>query len=261
VSLLLSQKVICRALTRMLTARGIRTMPRLSMLHITSVGRLTGATAVSTIRAPTTSELGRLGKIEARNYCGRQLVVLRAPVEANPPVVSLLLCAPDEMAAEELKVAATSAVSAALLSLEKPRVLPGGGCTEVLTAAHLRHRARGLPPRLQQDIEEFAECLEAQAFALVPRTADLVKREFVQLILDAEGLNSTKPRGCTSAGQFCGWVSEEQQVASVLQVSSAGEALHGRVVEPLNLKCRNLKAAFETTAGIIQISSIVRDVS
>ena len=29
----------------------------------------------------------------------------------------------------------------------------------------------------------------------------------------------------------------------------------------LNLKCRNLKAAFETTAGIIQISSIVRDVS
>ena len=64
--------------------------------------------------------------------------------ERRRPVVTLLLCAPDELAVDETKVAVESALRVLKRLLSDPTVFPGAGCIEAHLACALRARARGL---------------------------------------------------------------------------------------------------------------------
>ncbi len=70
--------------------------------------------------------------------------VLLSPeaVDETPPVITLLIKAPSEHVGDELKLVVFSALAVLKSSIEDTKVFPGGGCFEIMLAAHLRRRSQ-----------------------------------------------------------------------------------------------------------------------
>lgn len=161
VKVLCCQQRVAPALEFLLIDRGILPLPRLSIRHIGAVRRLTGAMPLSLLQPPRTVDLGRLGTVRRRKIGQKVYTHLVPPLHAVPPslveaaaaadvrvrpsqpVVTLVLGAVDPAASEELSAAAACALGTlgAALSQRRPRLVPGGGCFELLLAARLRREA------------------------------------------------------------------------------------------------------------------------
>ena len=101
---------------------------------------------------PPPASRGALGGLHRLLLDGKEyLHLLPVPTDrtAHPkaqPVCTLLLRAPNRAASDELAAAVTCALSAlgSALGQRRPRLLPGGGCIEVLLARLLRDDAARL---------------------------------------------------------------------------------------------------------------------
>ena len=176
VRLLLCQKLVAPALSRLLRARGVCVLPRLSLRHIGAARRLSGATALAQPRPPAPHELGRLGGVGVRvlgqgkeflhllpcdaatdGACGAAAegaadsAGALAALRRAEPICTLLLCAPHAAARDELSLAVSCALATlgSALCERRPTVLPGAGAFEVVAAARLRQDAARLPQPLQ----------------------------------------------------------------------------------------------------------------
>ena len=149
------QQRIAPALIRLLIARNVLPLPRVSLRHVGAVRRLSGATPLALLHPPRDADLGRLGGVRrtAMGVAKRMYTHLLPPTqpaaEGRPrptPVVTLILCAPTRSASEELAAAVACALGTlgASLSQKRPRLVPGGGCFELLMAAQLRRDAETL---------------------------------------------------------------------------------------------------------------------
>lgn len=154
VRVLCCQQRVAPALSRLLVARGVLPLPRLSLRHIGAVRRLSGATPLSHLHPPSMAELGVLGGVEEVHLGGRCYIQLLPPPPSTPshphgaqPVVTAVLCAPNRVASEELSAVTACALGTlgAALRQARPRVLPGAGCFEALMASTLRRQARPPP--------------------------------------------------------------------------------------------------------------------
>ena len=65
-----------------------------------------------------------------------------AEARSNSPLVTLLIRAPSEVVSDELRIVVASAFAVLRNAVEDPTVFPGGGCFEIMLAAHLRRRAQ-----------------------------------------------------------------------------------------------------------------------
>ncbi len=173
VQLLICQQRVAPALVRLLLARRVLPLPRISLRHVGAVRRLTGATPLSHLSPPDASALGRVGGAAHVSLGGRTYLQLLPPppppparaaaaaapssadaVERRPatglsllpqPVLTLALCAPNRSASEELGAAVSCALATlgAAMRQRRPRLVPGAGCFEALLAAELRRDDEG----------------------------------------------------------------------------------------------------------------------
>ena len=119
-TVLCCQRRLAPALIRMLLARGVTPLPRISLRHIEAVRRLSGAVVLSHLEPPPASALGHVGAVHALPLGARSFVHLLPSASADGarpagasygrPVTTLVLCAPNRTASEEL----ASAVACAL---------------------------------------------------------------------------------------------------------------------------------------------------
>jgi len=271
VRLLACQKLVAPALQRLLLARGIIPLPRLSLRHVGAVRRLSGAVLGSGLGVPPADALGRLGGAAMRRLGGRDYLHLLPPPAALPdgswrrraqPVLTLVLWAPQRSAADELAAAATCALQTlgAALTQAAPAVVPGGGAVECVLAAELRRRAAALPAgdggaadktlRRQRRAAWLilAEALEAAVAALAEGGAG--GKAAVEAVHEANAGGN---------GAFYGWDAKERKPREVLSVRE-GEAEEARVVELRHAKLEAVAAAVEAASALAGVDQILLDV-
>jgi hypothetical protein len=261
VRVLCCQKRISPLLVALLLERHVLPLPRLSLRHVGSVRRLSGAVPLAHLTAPQPAQLGRLGGLETRTFGSREYVQLLPPVqppERASPVVTLVLHAPNRVASEELAAAVSCALGTigAAVGQRRPRILPGGGCTEYLLAAQLRRDADDSPqPALLPRPPQHASGSEAQGADAVgsaarARAVGRLRRETCLLLAEAlEGVvaalagggqagaealerladaNSSDGSGAGVDGgrthSFFGWDVESGSPMEVLRAHSGGES-------------------------------------
>lgn len=205
---LASQQRIAPALTRLLLARGVLPLPRLSLRHIGAVRRLSGAIPLSHLSAPRVGDLGRLGGVRELWLADRSYLHLLPPARSQPPmaakpprppqpVVTLVLCAPNRAASEELSAVVSCALATVgtALSQRRPRVVPGAGCVELLLAAQLRRQATPTPPMplcescagpdAAPDAADTATSAAASDSSSSPANLDRLRRQACTVLADS----------------------------------------------------------------------------
>ena len=241
------QQRVAPALTRLLLARGVLPLPRLSLRHIAAVRRLTGATPLSHLAPPTCGDLGRVGTVRRLERAGRSYLHLQPPpprprrsrpgdavTKAGPsPVVTLILCAPNRTASDELAAVASCALGTigAALTQRSARLLPAAGSFEVVLSAELRkhastpavasgggERARALERLRVQVCELLSEALDEVVVALAG--GGLVGRDACDSLHAANEAALTRHRESGSgARSFIGWDAELELPCEVLRMA------------------------------------------
>ena len=153
-ALLACQRTIHPLLQEALLEAGVAPLERVSARHTAALARMSGATPVAA-EAPIDEEAwraacGALGAVAVRPLSqgdSRRVVILRPPTAPRPrhpraaPVATLLLCSPDEGAADELAAVADAAIKVLRTAVTRPRAIAGGGYCEAALAAAVRARA------------------------------------------------------------------------------------------------------------------------
>ena len=204
VRVLCCQQRVAPALIRLLLERGVLPLPRISLRHIGAVRRLSGATPLSILEPPSAADLGRLAAVRRRAIGQKEYTHLLPPTEPAPPpavsqpVVTLVLCAPNRSASEELAAAVACALSTlgAALAQRRPRLVPGAGSFETLMAAELRRRA-ALPSRDDERSMQLddAKRTSSQALERLRRaTCALLAHAFEDVVVALSGPDGLRGR-------------------------------------------------------------------
>lgn len=171
------QKCVHPFLKTYLRDKGAFVVDRLSILHISAVQRLTGATILSTFSMEISEEsFGQLERIDHVVLNDKSYIHLY-PNSSSSQINTLVLCSPDETSLEELKTVSQAAVCALYEILACPFVVPGAGCLDTHLASLLRQYAQRSGSRVAEEfactkgqfvaaINNMARCLESLARSL-----------------------------------------------------------------------------------------------
>lgn len=157
---------------------GIRRIMRTAIME--DIARATGAALIKNFRQVSPDLLGHAGLVEERKIGGSKCLVIDRC--ANPKVVSLLLSAPGDAAAEPYETLARKAIAAVAAVIEDPRVVPGGAGAEMAASLRVRRAADGVEGREQLAVDAFGRALEdivaclAANLGLDPRDSVLALR-------------------------------------------------------------------------------------
>uniref|UniRef100_K3WZB3 Uncharacterized protein n=1 Tax=Globisporangium ultimum (strain ATCC 200006 / CBS 805.95 / DAOM BR144) TaxID=431595 RepID=K3WZB3_GLOUD len=155
----MSQKIIPKYLQMYLRAKGIFTLDRLSISHISAIQQLSGAMIIGDWRIANLepSALGFLTLITTQDIRGKTYIRLHrrqdgagrndAAIRSRAsPVSTMMLAAPDKFAYDELSYSIETALKRLSALAENPDALAGCGCTEIHLASFLRQKAELLRP-------------------------------------------------------------------------------------------------------------------
>ncbi|XP_029182294.2 McKusick-Kaufman/Bardet-Biedl syndromes putative chaperonin-like isoform X3 [Acropora millepora] len=171
------QKCVHPFVKTYLRDKGAFVVDRLSILHISAVQRLTGATILSTFSMEISEEsFGQLERIDHVVLNDKSYIHLY-PKSSSSQINTLVLCSPDETSLEELKTVSQAAVCALYETLACPFVVPGAGCLDTHLASLLRQYAQRSGSRVAEEfactkgqfvasINNMARCLESLARSL-----------------------------------------------------------------------------------------------
>ncbi|GBG30263.1 Peptide deformylase 1B, chloroplastic [Hondaea fermentalgiana] len=172
-----SQRLIHPWLRMHLLERGIIAVERVSATHLAAVQELTGAhvfRSAAVLAAGSSAldvtHLGNVGAVEVlRSGSGKRLLRVQAG-SRGARVASVVLCAPDEAAADELRVVAQRAIVMLKAFVHNPFALLGAGATELALATRLRQVwAKEAPTAAHASSADIlASALESVVRALQP---------------------------------------------------------------------------------------------
>jgi chaperonin GroEL (HSP60 family) len=126
--------------------------------HMEAVARATGGSFIKDFRHVRPEDLGYAALVEERRYSGEKYLVISGA--KNPQVVSLLILAPGEALAGQLKERARKAIGAVASVIEDPRIVAGGSGIEMAAAQHVRREAPAVGGREHLAVEAFSRAME-----------------------------------------------------------------------------------------------------
>ncbi|XP_069672681.1 molecular chaperone MKKS-like [Periplaneta americana] len=162
VDIVACQKVVHPSLCLYLQRRGILLLDRMGTVLTQAVEKLTGATPISSIRhCPQDTDglrkmCGAVDSIKLER-CGQRNYVLFE--KAGSKVATLIVPAPNEEAATELKVVIKQSLSALRSLMMHPALTPGAGCLEMSLAVRLQHQAMGDSDKYDCTVSQLSSCI------------------------------------------------------------------------------------------------------
>ena len=262
VKVLASQKLICEQVQQMALELGILPIHRLSIIHIHSVSRLTGAIPISSaLKAePSWSGLfGLVGDISIVRVGQKNLLHFepsRSPSSIHPrarPVHTLVLGANCELQAEELRASTHSALKALSWAMREPFVLPGGGCAESMISGHLRRVASKMEPRVKRVFDNVAMAIESAAALVVGRR--LGGSEMAAVIQSLEGHSRKQRDELCGRIEHIGWDAFEGQFLPVATSSSStSDVLTADLLDVSVIKTGSILTAIEAACMMLRIN-------
>merc|ERR1711977_303328 len=140
----------------------------LSKFELRRLCSATGATAMVRVGRPTPEELGACDVVQEKELGQTKIVVFHNTAEKEDPISTIVVRASSSNILEDQERAINDGVNVYRALCRDPRLLPGGGATEIELAAQIAAYGDSLPGLEQYAVRAFAE-----AFEVVPRSLAL----------------------------------------------------------------------------------------
>ncbi|MEM1645387.1 MAG: thermosome subunit alpha [Ignisphaera sp.] len=230
------QKGIDDVAQHYLAKKGILAVRRVKRSDMEKLEKAIGGRIVTSIRDLTEKDLGECGLVEERRVGNDKMVFIEKC--KNPKAVTILLRGSSDMLLDETERSINDGLNAVRNVLKDPKIVPGGGATEIELAMRLRRWAETIAGKEQLAVLAFAEALE-EIPAVLAQTAGM---DTLEGIMELRKLHA---EGKTSAG------------IDVLNGKVAENMFDLNVLEPVTVKKQILKSATETASTLLKIDDVI----
>ena len=218
-----------------LAEEGIIAVRRAKKSDMKALARSTGGRVVSNIDDVTEGDLGFAGSVAQKDIAGDEKIFVEDVDEAR--AVTLILRGGTEHVVDEVERAVEDSLGVVRTTLEKGRVLPGGGAPETALALGLRDYADSVGGREQLAVEAFADAVD-----VIPRT--LAENAGLDPIDSLVDLRSQHADDDATFGL-------DAYTGDVIDMENDG------VVEPLRVKTQAIESATEAAVMILRIDDVI----
>ena len=219
----------------LLEAAGVTGYRRVNRKDMEILSRATGAVSVHSPNVASESDLGEFKSSRQEIWADVSHWILEGTQESGQ---TLITRGSSEEMLEEVERCFADAIGVACQLHEEPRLLPGGGATQVALARRLRRYAETIPGREQLAVEAFADALE-----VIPR-----------VLAENAGLDSLARLLELTAAQTSSqsdWLGLNLIENSVMDMDEAG------IREPLRITRQALKGATDSAVSVLRIDDLL----
>jgi thermosome len=235
-NVVICQKGIDEVAQHFLAKKGILAVRRVKRSDMEKLEKATGGKIVSSIRDLKPEDLGYAELVEERRVGNDKMVFIEGC--KNPKSVTVLIRGANDMILDEVERSLKDALNVLRNVMRVPKIVPGGGATEVELAIRLREYAEKIGGKEQLAIKAFAAALEEIPMILA-ETAGL---DPLDILMKLRHLHS---EGKINAG------------IDVINGKIAEDMTEINVVEPLIVKTNVIKSATEAATTILKIDDII----
>ncbi len=235
-NVVICQKGIDEVAQHFLAKKGILAVRRVKRSDMEKLEKATGGKIVSSIRDLKPEDLGYAELVEERRVGNDKMVFIEGC--KNPKAVTVLIRGANDMILDEVERSLKDALNVLRNVMRVPKIVPGGGATEVELAIKLREYAEKIGGKEQLAIKAFAAALEEIPMILA-ETAGL---DPLDILMKLRHLHS---EGKINAG------------IDVINGKIAEDMAEINVVEPLIVKTNVIKSATEAATTILKIDDII----
>ncbi len=219
----------------MLAAAGILAYRRVERPEIEHLCRATGARPVFDVDDIQDEDVGRFASIREEKWHGVEHAIFEGSQSQG---VTVVLRGSTAMRLEEAERAFNDAIGVACQLIREPKLLPGGGATQIALARRLRRHAETIPGREQMAIEGFAAALES-----IPR-----------ILAANAGMDPIDELLRATAAQ-----ADADSAWQGLDINS-GQTTHmgkASIVEPLSVTRHAIAGATEAAISVLRIDDVL----
>jgi chaperonin GroEL (HSP60 family) len=214
---------------------------RCAASNLEAVAQATNGLIVSGHEDLEENDLGVAGRMEEILQEGQPPFMLLHDTP-NDDASSLVICAPTEEVANEIRRAMDDAMGVVWVAKNSKKIVPGGGAPQVAMANSLRAHAASVGGRESLAVSAFAEALE-----IVPRTlAENAGLSPIDTLMDLRKAHSSSDGKTSSMSYGLNVYSGE-----VVDMLSEG------VIEPEKVVRQAMESATETAVMVLRIDDII----
>jgi len=158
-NVLLCQKGIDDLAQHYLAKAGILAARRVKESDMEKLARATGGNVVTSIKELSSDDLGEAGVVEERKIAGDEMIFVEDC--KNPKAVTILVRGGTEHVVDETERALNDAIHVVAEVLKHPKIVAGGGATEIAICRELDEYAKTVGGREGLAVEAFSKALRA----------------------------------------------------------------------------------------------------
>ena len=232
----ITQKGIDEVAQHFLAKHGIMAVRRVKRSDIEKIARATGAKIVTSLRDLKPEDLGYAELVEERKVGEDKMIFIEGTKNAR--AVTILLRGANDMILDEAERNVMDALHSLRNILKEPKIVGGGGATEMEIAERLRDYARTVGGKEQMAVEAYAEALE-----IIPTVlAESAGMDALETLLKLRALHN---QGYKFAG------------VDVIEAKVVEDMLAKNVYEPILVKKQVIKSASEAATSILKIDDVI----
>jgi thermosome len=234
-NVVLAEKGVDDMAQHFLARKGILVVRRIKKSDMEKLARATGGKVVTNLEALTADDLGHANLVEERKIGNDKMTFVEGC--KHPKAVTILIRGGTERIVDEAERSIHDALCVVRDVVEEPKVVAGGGASELEVSRGLKKYAETLPGREQLAVMAFAEALE-----IIPTT--LTENAGLDPIDILSDLRSRHEKGEI-------WAGIEVVAGKIQDMSKAG------VFEPLAVKKQIIKSGTEASSMLMKIDDVI----
>jgi archaeal chaperonin len=234
-NVVLTEKGIDDMAQHFMARKGILAVRRNKKSDMEKLAKATGGKIVSNLDSMTSEDLGYAALVEERKIGDDKMTFIEGC--KHPKAVTILIRGGTQRIVDEAERSLHDALCVVRDIVQEPKVLAGGGASELEVSRGLKKYAETLPGREQLAVVAFAEALEA-----IPTT--LTENAGLDPIDILSDLRSRHEKGEV-------WAGIEVNTGKTQDMSKAG------VIEPISVKKQIIKSATEASTMLLKIDDVI----
>jgi archaeal chaperonin len=235
INVLFCQKGIDDMVQHFLSREGIFASRRLKKSDMEALSKATGAKVVNSVDQLSKEDAGYAKSVEERKISDDKMIFVEGC--KNPKAVSVLIRGGSERVVDEADRSIHDALCVVKDVVQEPKIVAGGGASEIETARRLREFTEKLAGRERLAVVAFADALE-----VIPTT--LAENSGMDPIDAISEMRSEHAKG----NKWVGVNGRENEVIDLSEID---------VYEPMVVKAQAIKSATEAATLLLKIDDII----
>lgn len=234
-NVVLCQKGIDDMVQHFLAKAGIAAARRIKKSDMEKLAKATGGKVITNLEDLTEDDLGKAGLIEERKIGNDHILFIEKC--DNPHAISILIRGGTKMIVDEADRSLHDALCVVRNAVQEPKVVAGGGASEIEVARQLREYAETLSGRVQLAVNSFADAME-----IIPVTlAENGGLDTIDILVE---LRAKHAQG-------------EKNFGVEVEDGEVVDMAEKKIFEGVIVKKQGIKSASETAQLILKIDDVI----